>query len=73
VQSQQVITASCCSRATAEYYQGNFQRFSSRGSALTNIPFNQGPKQDVEAFIDYSTSKLLSKLLYYRFYRIKKY
>jgi fatty acid synthase subunit alpha, fungi type len=48
-----VITTSRYSRATVEYYQGIFQRFGSRGSALTVVPFNQGSKQDVEALVDY--------------------
>jgi 3-oxoacyl-ACP reductase-like protein len=30
-----------------------FQRFGSRGSALTVVPFNQGSKQDVETLVDY--------------------
>ncbi|GBE87869.1 fatty acid synthase [Sparassis crispa] len=53
-----VITTSRYSRATVEYYQGIFQRFGSRGSALTVVPFNQGSKQDVEALIDYIYSTL---------------
>ncbi|KAH8100945.1 fatty acid synthase [Cristinia sonorae] len=48
-----VITTSRYSRATVEYYQGIFQKFGSKGSALTVVPFNQGSKQDVEALIDY--------------------
>ena len=48
-----VITTSRYSRATVEYYQGIFQRFGSKGSGLTVVPFNQGSKQDVEALIDY--------------------
>ncbi len=48
-----VVTISHYSRATVEYYQGVFQRFGSRGSALTVVPFNQGSKQDVEALVDY--------------------
>ncbi len=48
-----VVTTSRYSRATVEYYQGIFQRFGSRGSALTVVPFNQGSKQDVEALVDY--------------------
>jgi fatty acid synthase subunit alpha len=48
-----VITTSRYSRASVEYYQGIFQRFGSRGSALTVVPFNQGSKQDVEALVDY--------------------
>ena len=48
-----VITTSRYSRATVEYYQGIYQRFGSRGSALTVVPFNQGSKQDVEALVDY--------------------
>ncbi len=48
-----VITTSRYSRATVEYYQGIFQRFGSKGSALTVVPFNQGSKQDVEALVDY--------------------
>ena len=48
-----VVTTSRYSRATVEYYQGVFQRFGSRGSALTVVPFNQGSKQDVEALVDY--------------------
>ncbi|VDC05507.1 unnamed protein product, partial [Peniophora sp. CBMAI 1063] len=48
-----VITTSRYSRASVEYYQGIFQRFGSRGSALTVVPFNQGSKQDVEAIVDY--------------------
>src|SRR5258707_6597715 len=34
-------------------HQGVFQRFGSRSSALTVVPFNQGSKQDVEALVDY--------------------
>ncbi|KDQ57051.1 hypothetical protein JAAARDRAFT_35647 [Jaapia argillacea MUCL 33604] len=48
-----VITTSRYSRATVEFYQGIFQRFGSKGSALTVVPFNQGSKQDVEALVDY--------------------
>ncbi|CAL1716945.1 unnamed protein product [Somion occarium] len=48
-----VITTSRYSRATVEYYQGIFQQFGSKGSALTVVPFNQGSKQDVEALVDY--------------------
>ncbi|KAI9439787.1 fatty acid synthase [Lactarius indigo] len=48
-----VVTTSRYSRATVEYYQGIFQGFGSRGSALTVVPFNQGSKQDVEALVDY--------------------
>ncbi|KAI5122922.1 hypothetical protein M0805_007600 [Coniferiporia weirii] len=48
-----VITTSRYSRATVEYYQDIYQRFGSRGSALTVVPFNQGSKQDVEALVDY--------------------
>ena len=48
-----VITTSRYSRASVEYYQGIFQRFGSKGSALTVVPFNQGSKQDVEALVDY--------------------
>ncbi|KAI0264369.1 fatty acid synthase [Gloeopeniophorella convolvens] len=48
-----VVTTSRYSRSTVEYYQGIFQRFGSRGSALTVVPFNQGSKQDVEAIVDY--------------------
>ncbi|KAF8271214.1 fatty acid synthase [Lactarius quietus] len=48
-----VVTTSRYSRSTVEYYQGIFQRFGSRGSALTVVPFNQGSKQDVEALVDY--------------------
>lgn len=48
-----VVTTSRYSRATVEYYQSIFQRFGSRGSALTVVPFNQGSKQDVEALVDY--------------------
>ncbi|KAL5526485.1 FAS2 [Sanghuangporus sanghuang] len=51
--AQVVITTSRYSRATVEYYQDIYQRFGSRGSALTVVPFNQGSKQDVEALIDY--------------------
>ncbi|OBZ65581.1 hypothetical protein A0H81_14413 [Grifola frondosa] len=53
-----VITTSRYSRATVEYYQGIFQRFGSKGSALTVVPFNQGSKQDVEALVDYIYSFL---------------
>ncbi|KZT01368.1 fatty acid synthase [Laetiporus sulphureus 93-53] len=53
-----VITTSRYSRSTVEYYQGVFQRFGSKGSALTVVPFNQGSKQDVEALIDYIYSTL---------------
>jgi 3-oxoacyl-ACP reductase-like protein len=48
-----VVTTSRYSRATVEYYQGIFQSFGGRGSALTVVPFNQGSKQDVEALVDY--------------------
>ncbi|KAL0953237.1 hypothetical protein HGRIS_004490 [Hohenbuehelia grisea] len=48
-----VITTSRYNRSTVEYYQSIFQRFGSRGSALTVVPFNQGSKQDVEALVDY--------------------
>ncbi|KIY43927.1 fatty acid synthase [Fistulina hepatica ATCC 64428] len=48
-----VITTSRYSRSTVEYYQGIYQMFGSRGSALTVVPFNQGSKQDVEALVDY--------------------
>ncbi|EPQ52677.1 hypothetical protein GLOTRDRAFT_112049 [Gloeophyllum trabeum ATCC 11539] len=48
-----VITTSRYNRSTVEYYQGIFQRFGSRGSALTVVPFNQGSKQDVHALVDY--------------------
>jgi fatty acid synthase subunit alpha, fungi type len=43
-----------------EYYQGIFQAFGSRGSALTVVPFNQGSKQDVDALANciYSTFNL---------------
>ncbi|KAI0918227.1 hypothetical protein AcV7_007029 [Taiwanofungus camphoratus] len=53
-----VITTSRYSRSTVEYYQGIFQRFGSKGSALTVVPFNQGSKQDVEALVDYIYSTL---------------
>src|SRR5258707_11928203 len=46
-------TISHYSCATVECCQGVFQRFGSRGSALTVVPFNQGSKQDVEALVDY--------------------
>src|SRR5258708_37828408 len=48
-----VVTISHYSHATVEYYQGVFQHFGSRGSALTVVPFNQGSKQDVEVLVDY--------------------
>jgi fatty acid synthase subunit alpha len=48
-----VITTSRYSRSNVEYYQDIFQRYGSRGSALTVVPFNQGSKQDVEAIVDY--------------------
>ena len=48
-----VITTSCYSRASVEYYQGIFQRFGSRGSALAVVPFKPGSKQDVEVIVDY--------------------
>ncbi|KAI5990824.1 hypothetical protein F5J12DRAFT_966299 [Pisolithus orientalis] len=48
-----VITTSCYSHCTVEYYQDIYQRFSAQGSALTVMPFNQGSKQDVEALVDY--------------------
>ncbi|KAI0046589.1 fatty acid synthase [Auriscalpium vulgare] len=48
-----VITTSRYNRASVEFYQGIFQRFGSKGSALTVVPFNQGSKQDVEALVDY--------------------
>jgi fatty acid synthase subunit alpha, fungi type len=47
-----VVATSRYSRATIEYYQGIFQRFGSRGSTLTVVPFNQGSKKDVEALVD---------------------
>lgn len=53
-----VITTSRYSRATVEFYQVIFQRFGSKGSALTVVPFNQGSKQDVEALVDYIYSTL---------------
>ncbi len=53
-----VITTSRYSRQTVEYYQGIYQAFGSRGSALTVVPFNQGSKQDVEALVDYVYSTL---------------
>ncbi|KZT67951.1 hypothetical protein DAEQUDRAFT_367722 [Daedalea quercina L-15889] len=53
-----VITTSRYSRSTVEYYQGIFQRYGSKGSALTVVPFNQGSKQDVEALVDYIYSVL---------------
>ncbi|KAI0787467.1 fatty acid synthase [Fomes fomentarius] len=59
-----VITTSRYSRATVEYYQGVFQRFGSKGSALTVVPFNQGSKQDVEALVDYIYSTLSLDLDY---------
>ncbi|RPD59601.1 fatty acid synthase [Lentinus tigrinus ALCF2SS1-6] len=59
-----VITTSRYSRATVEYYQGIFQRFGSKGSALTVVPFNQGSKQDVEALVDYIYSTLSLDLDY---------
>jgi fatty acid synthase subunit alpha len=43
-----VITTSRYSRATVEYYQGIYQQFGSRGSALTVVLFNQASNQDVE-------------------------
>ncbi|RDX41185.1 hypothetical protein OH76DRAFT_1502742 [Lentinus brumalis] len=61
-----VITTSRYSRPTVAYYQGIFQRFSSKGSAsaLTVVPFNQGSKQDVEALVDYIYSTLSLDLDY---------
>jgi fatty acid synthase subunit alpha len=59
-----VITTSCYSRATVEYYQGIYQQFGSRGSALTVVPFNQASRQDVEALIDYIYSTLSMDLDY---------
>ncbi|EIW57289.1 fatty acid synthase [Trametes versicolor FP-101664 SS1] len=56
--SHVVITTSRYSRETVEYYQDIFQRFGSKGSALTVVPFNQGSKQDVEALVDYIYSTL---------------
>ncbi|PCH42040.1 fatty acid synthase [Wolfiporia cocos MD-104 SS10] len=53
-----VITTSRYSRSTVEYYQDVFQKFGSKGSALTVVPFNQGSKQDVEALVDYIYSTL---------------
>ncbi|KZS94178.1 fatty acid synthase [Sistotremastrum niveocremeum HHB9708] len=53
-----VVTTSRYSRSTVEYYQQIYQRFGSRGSALTVVPFNQGSKQDVEALVDYIYSTL---------------
>jgi fatty acid synthase subunit alpha, fungi type len=47
-----VAPTSGYSRTTIEYYQGTFQRFGGRGSALTVVPFNQGSKQDMEALVD---------------------
>src|SRR5712691_11809294 len=51
--SDSVVTTSRYSRTTVEYYQRVFQRFGSRGSALTVIPFNQASKQDVETLVNY--------------------
>ena len=48
-----VITTSRYSRATVKSYHGICQRYGSKGSALTVVPFNQGSKQDVEALVDY--------------------
>ncbi|KAH9954927.1 hypothetical protein BC827DRAFT_1239734 [Russula dissimulans] len=45
-------------RTTIEYYQGTFQRFGGRGSALTVVPFNQGSKQDMEALNDHEIDGL---------------
>jgi fatty acid synthase subunit alpha len=59
-----VITTSRYSRATVEYYQGIYQQFGSRGSALTVVPFNQASRQDVEALIDYIYSTLSMDLDY---------
>ncbi len=53
-----VITTSSYSRKTVEYYQGIYQSFGSRGSALTVVPFNQASKQDVEALVDYIYANL---------------
>lgn len=53
-----VITTSRYNRATVEYYQGIYQQFGSRGSALTVVPFNQGSRQDVEALVDYIYASL---------------
>lgn len=53
-----VITTSRYNRSTVEYYQSVFQRFGSKGSGLTVVPFNQGSKQDVEALVDYIYSTL---------------
>ena len=53
-----VITTSRYSRESVEYYQGIFQAFGSRGSALTVVPFNQGSKQDVDALVNYIYSTL---------------
>lgn len=48
-----VVTTSRYNRTNVEYYQDIFQKFGSRGAALTVVPFNQGSKQDVEALVDY--------------------
>jgi 3-oxoacyl-ACP reductase-like protein len=53
-----VITTSRYSRESVEYYQGIFQAFGSRGSALTVVPFNQGSKQDTDALVNYIYSTL---------------
>jgi fatty acid synthase subunit alpha len=49
-----IITTSSYSCKTVEYYQSH----SSRGSALTVVPFNQASKQDVEALVDYIYANL---------------
>jgi 3-oxoacyl-ACP reductase-like protein len=59
-----VITTSRYNRHSVEYYQGIFQAFGSRGSALTVVPFNQGSKQDVEALVDYIYTTLNMDLDY---------
>jgi fatty acid synthase subunit alpha len=48
-----VIATSRYGRATVEYYQRISQRFSSCGSALTVVPFNQGSKQDMGLDLNY--------------------
>lgn len=48
-----VLTTSRYRRETVEFYQSIFQKFGSRGSALTVVPFNGGSKQDIESLVEY--------------------
>jgi 3-oxoacyl-ACP reductase-like protein len=48
-----IVTTSCCGQATAEYDQGNFRGFGSRGLLLlSSFSSRQDYKQDVEALVE---------------------